>query len=49
MASHLRAELVCDALDEAAATRGGNLTGVQCDFGRGTRGGVDRCVCVCVL
>ncbi len=37
MASHLRAELVCDALDEAAATRGGKISGVVLGSDRGSQ------------
>jgi|FLYL01.1.fsa_nt_gi transposase InsO family protein len=37
MASHMRAELVCDALHEAAATRGGNIPGAVFHSDRGTQ------------
>ena len=37
MATHMRAELVCDALREAVGTRGGNVTGVVMHSDRGTQ------------
>jgi len=37
MASHMRAELVCDALDEAVGTRGGDVTGVVFHSDRGSQ------------
>jgi transposase InsO family protein len=37
MASHMRAELVGDALSEAAGTRGGNVAGVVFHSDRGTQ------------
>ncbi len=37
MADHLRAELVCNALTEAAATRGGDIAGVVFHSDRGTQ------------
>ncbi len=37
MANHMRAELVCDALDAAVWVRGGNVTGVVFHADRGTQ------------
>ena len=39
MASHMRAELVIDALTMAVATRGGNVDGVIFPADRGSQGG----------
>ena len=42
MASHMRAELVIDALKMAAATRGGHVEGVIFHADRGSQGGLKR-------
>jgi hypothetical protein len=42
LADHMRASLVCDALEMAVATRGGHITGVIFHSDRGSQGGFNR-------